>query len=109
MNISIKSKRVLLAAAIFCFTAAAWETSFVNFVSAQETQRGRTVGATPTPAATPAASPASPVKMGSGQTLADLQSKIRAILARPALARGRVGIKVASLDSGKVMFEDNAE
>jgi D-alanyl-D-alanine carboxypeptidase/D-alanyl-D-alanine-endopeptidase (penicillin-binding protein 4) len=117
MKISIKNKRVLLAAAIFCLSSAAWGTQFSSAASAQETQRGRTVTASPTPAVkiSPAAAPgvsptpASTPKSGQVQTLADLQAKIRAILSRPALMRGRVGIKVVSLDTNTVLFEDSAE
>src|SRR5690348_11750182 len=69
------------------------------------------VGATPTPrptvSPTPFPSP-TPVLPG-GQTIFDLQAKIRKTLARPELQRGSVGIKVASLNTGKVIFENNAE
>ena len=37
------------------------------------------------------------------------QAKIRQSLARPELRRGSVGIKIASLDTGKIVFEENAE
>ena len=61
------------------------------------------ISPTPTPSATPAPTPL-PV-----QTLADLQSQIRISLARPELQRGQVGIKIVSLDSGKTLFDSNAE
>ena len=57
----------------------------------------------PTPPATPTATP-TPI-----QTVTDLQSRIQTRLARPELRRGQVGVKVASLDTGKVVFESNAE
>ena len=61
--------------------------------------------ATPTPTPTPVAvTTAKPA-----QTLTDLQFKIRSRLMSPDLRRGSVGIKVVSLNSGKVVFEDNAE
>ncbi len=41
--------------------------------------------------------------------LTDLQQKIRARLADPVVRRGNIGIKVVSLSSGKVIFEENAE
>lgn len=50
-----------------------------------------------------------PPTIAGKQKLADLQGKIREILARPQLWRGTVGIKIASLDTGNVVFEDNAE
>ena len=60
---------------------------------------------TPTPFVTPTVTPTpAPV-----QTLPELQTKIRTILARPTLMRGRIGIKVISLDGNKTVFEDSAE
>lgn len=68
---------------------------------------------TPTPGISPVTSPTvtptpltTPVPV---QTLPELQTKIRAILARPSLMRGRVGVKVISLDGNKTVFEDSAE
>jgi D-alanyl-D-alanine carboxypeptidase/D-alanyl-D-alanine-endopeptidase (penicillin-binding protein 4) len=73
--------------------------------SAQNAARPRT---TPTPpAASPTATPSpTPAPI---QTLSDLQAKIRERLQRPELRRGQIGIKIASLNSGKVVFEENAE
>lgn len=69
----------------------------------------------PSPSATPAASPvpspqASPtVKIATTtQTVAELQARIEAVLDKPELAQAIVGIKVASLDTGRVLFESNA-
>jgi serine-type D-Ala-D-Ala carboxypeptidase/endopeptidase (penicillin-binding protein 4) len=62
------------------------------------------IGATPTPKPT-----VSPTPIQNGQTIFDLQAKIRQSLLRPEIRRGTVGIKIASLDTGKVIFEDNAE
>lgn len=47
--------------------------------------------------------PAAPPK-----TLAELQSRISEVLAKPELAPAMVGIKVVSLDTGRVLFEENA-
>ncbi len=58
---------------------------------------------TPTPSATPTPTPI-PI-----QTLPSLQSKIASVLRRPELRRGNIGIKIVSLDSGKVVYEENAE
>lgn len=70
---------------------------------------------TPTPTATPLVAPAAnplpavtPILIPT-QTLPELQTKIRSILARPTLLRGRVGVKVISLDANKTIFEDSAE
>lgn len=69
--------------------------------------------ATPTPAVRPIPQPTSvlaptptPVPV---QTLADLQSSIRLRLFAPEVRRGRVGVKVVSLSSGKVIFENDSE
>ncbi|HVE57436.1 MAG TPA: D-alanyl-D-alanine carboxypeptidase/D-alanyl-D-alanine-endopeptidase [Pyrinomonadaceae bacterium] len=61
----------------------------------------------PRPSPTPNVSP-TPAISG-GQTIFDLQAKIRQSLMRPELQRGTVGIKITSLDTGKVVFEENAE
>jgi D-alanyl-D-alanine carboxypeptidase/D-alanyl-D-alanine-endopeptidase (penicillin-binding protein 4) len=42
------------------------------------------------------------------KTVAELQTRISQILAKPELAPAMVGIKVTSLDSGRVLFEENA-
>ncbi len=54
---------------------------------------------TPTPLPTP-----KPI-----QTVSDLQNNIRNIVSRPAVQRGNIGIKIVSLDTNKVIFENNAE
>ena len=59
------------------------------------------------PAPTPTVSP-TPVIQG-GQTIFDLQAKIRGTMARPELRRGSIGAKIVALDTGKVVFEENAE
>lgn len=72
--------------------------------------RPRVVVTTPTPipsavaAATPSSTPAKQV-----QTLAALQAKIRGRMLSANVARGRVGIKILSLNSGKVIFENDPE
>ena len=42
------------------------------------------------------------------RTLPELRSKISEVLAKPELASATVGIKVVSLDTGRVLFEENA-
>ncbi len=56
---------------------------------------------------TPTPSPLTVVR--SAQTLAELQGKIRSRLFAPELRRGQVGVKIVSLRTGKVVFEDNSE
>jgi D-alanyl-D-alanine carboxypeptidase/D-alanyl-D-alanine-endopeptidase (penicillin-binding protein 4) len=58
--------------------------------------------ATPTPAAVPLKT-ATPTR-----SLAELQARISEVLRKAELAPGMVGIKVSSLDTGKVLFEENA-
>src|SRR5215216_8129159 len=43
------------------------------------------------------------------KTLPELRSKIAEILAKPELAPAMVGIKVVSLDNGRVLFEEHAD
>jgi D-alanyl-D-alanine carboxypeptidase/D-alanyl-D-alanine-endopeptidase (penicillin-binding protein 4) len=72
---------------------------------------------TVTPAASPAAFPqASPEPTAAlAKTVAttrspgELQARISEVLRKPELAPGIVGIKVASLETGKVLFEENAD
>jgi D-alanyl-D-alanine carboxypeptidase/D-alanyl-D-alanine-endopeptidase (penicillin-binding protein 4) len=43
------------------------------------------------------------------KTVAELQTRISQILAKPELAPAMIGVKVSSLDSGRVLFESNAD
>lgn len=67
----------------------------------------------PAPTATPAVTVTDNLRPtptpAQGRTLADLQGEIRGRLLRPELRRGQVGIKIVSLNTGKVVFEENAE
>jgi D-alanyl-D-alanine carboxypeptidase/D-alanyl-D-alanine-endopeptidase (penicillin-binding protein 4) len=110
--------------------------SAIPATSAQQPQRERRVAtpgktATPTPApspvptVTPTASPAeipqaspqatpapSVVALKTGtttRTLAELQASISEVLRKPELAPAMVGIKVSSLETGKILFEENAD
>jgi D-alanyl-D-alanine carboxypeptidase/D-alanyl-D-alanine-endopeptidase (penicillin-binding protein 4) len=66
----------------------------------------------PTPVTSPAAEVAQPVVQANtgtpSKTLAELQNRIAEVLRRPELSSAIVGLKVASLDSGRVLFEENA-
>ena len=42
------------------------------------------------------------------RTLPDLRAKISEVLAKPELSSAMVGLKVVSLDTGRVLFEENA-
>src|SRR5687767_10715819 len=61
----------------------------------------------PAPTATPTPTPA-PRTATTTRTLQALQTSISEVLRRPELDAAFVGIKVVSLDSGKILFEDNA-
>ena len=61
--------------------------------------------ATPTPYATPMP----PAVQRQVDTAANLQSRIRSRLLSPELRRGQVGLKIVSLTSGQVIFEQNSE
>jgi D-alanyl-D-alanine carboxypeptidase/D-alanyl-D-alanine-endopeptidase (penicillin-binding protein 4) len=65
---------------------------------------------TPTPAAsqTPTPTPTHTPTLAAPQTLEDLRARIRDVLARPEFAASRVAVKVASLDTGRVLFEQDA-
>jgi D-alanyl-D-alanine carboxypeptidase/D-alanyl-D-alanine-endopeptidase (penicillin-binding protein 4) len=60
--------------------------------------------ATPTPQPTPQPTPALPAP----RTLEVLRARITDVLSQPALAPAMFGIKVVSLDTGRVLFEENA-
>jgi serine-type D-Ala-D-Ala carboxypeptidase/endopeptidase (penicillin-binding protein 4) len=64
---------------------------------------------TPTPLPTPIPLSSSAVQTKPVQTLGELQSRIRSRLMAPELRRGQVGIKIVSMNSGKVIFEENSE
>jgi D-alanyl-D-alanine carboxypeptidase/D-alanyl-D-alanine-endopeptidase (penicillin-binding protein 4) len=49
-----------------------------------------------------------PLQAQAPKTLAELQTRISEILAKPELAPAMVGVKVVSLDNGRIVFEENA-
>ena len=64
---------------------------------------------TPSPISTPPITPTATPTPAPIQTLSSLQAKIYISLNRYEIRRGHVGIKIVSLDTGKVILEDNAE
>lgn len=64
--------------------------------------------ASPTPTPEPSPTPALERKANTTRTLPELQTRIAEILRRPELAPAMVAVKVASLDTGRVLFEENA-
>jgi serine-type D-Ala-D-Ala carboxypeptidase/endopeptidase (penicillin-binding protein 4) len=64
---------------------------------------------TPTPSPTPAATPTPATSSAAGpQTLEVLRARIREITSRPEFASSHLALKVASLDTGRVVYEENA-
>ena len=63
---------------------------------------------TPVTNAVDAPAPNQPVRVGNPpKTIAELQTRIAEVLDKPELAPVMVGIKVTSLETGKVLFEEN--
>ena len=62
---------------------------------------------TPTPSVTSTPTP-TPTPM-QYLTLPEVQAKIQNVLSRPNLQRGQIGVKIVSLDTNKVVYEQNAE
>jgi D-alanyl-D-alanine carboxypeptidase/D-alanyl-D-alanine-endopeptidase (penicillin-binding protein 4) len=70
-------------------------------------QRERRVASDPTSPAQVATSTPAPISIAP-RTLADLQSQIDQIVQQPALQSGFFAVKVVSLDTGKTIFEHDA-
>jgi len=62
--------------------------------------------ASPTPAQTPTPQPTP--ALPAPRTLAELRARIREMLDRPEIAPALVAVKVASLDTGALLFEENS-
>lgn len=69
-----------------------------------------TASAVQTPQASPAPTPdAAKIRAAATvRTLAELRSRISQLLRKPELAPATIGIKVTSLETGRVLFEENA-
>jgi serine-type D-Ala-D-Ala carboxypeptidase/endopeptidase (penicillin-binding protein 4) len=76
-------------------------------LSLAQPQRDRRV-ATPTPTPPPPSSRSLPLLQLAPSTLAELQSRIGEIARQPALEPGIFAVKIVSLDSGNIIFEQNA-
>jgi len=93
---------VLLSFALFCFGS--------NLrISAQVTPRERVIVQPTPPVTVPTVLPTPIATPTPVQTIQELQSRIRLTLSRAELRRGQVGIKIISLDTNKIIFEENAE
>ncbi|MCA1566683.1 MAG: D-alanyl-D-alanine carboxypeptidase/D-alanyl-D-alanine-endopeptidase [Acidobacteria bacterium] len=91
--------------------------SFAAGARAQEAQRDRRVGQLPAasapPSVVPAPTPQPRVAIAAAtaratRTLEALRAGIEEVLGAPELAPAILGIKVVSLDTGRVLFEENA-
>jgi serine-type D-Ala-D-Ala carboxypeptidase/endopeptidase (penicillin-binding protein 4) len=72
-----------------------------------------TPGATPTPSSTPGAQQTptptpTPTPTAPPRTLEELRARVRELVSRPEFASSNLAIKVASLDTGRVLLEENA-
>jgi D-alanyl-D-alanine carboxypeptidase/D-alanyl-D-alanine-endopeptidase (penicillin-binding protein 4) len=85
---------------LFFFAALASSAEFTR----ANAQRDRRAVAPPTPTATAAQARTA----ATTKKLKELQIRITGILQQPQLASAMVGIKIVSLDTGRVLFEDNA-
>lgn len=71
--------------------------------------------ATPTPGLTPADEQAAPTPtpaarpLPAPRTTEELAARIRELIRRPEFASSQLALKVASLDTGRVLFEENAQ
>lgn len=109
----------------FFLLSALTSAPVLSVCGQQDRERERRAVASPTPTPTstptPAPSPASdrvprpshppalpPGSAATTKTLAELQARIAEVLRKPELAPAMVGIKVASLDTSRVLFEENA-
>jgi D-alanyl-D-alanine carboxypeptidase/D-alanyl-D-alanine-endopeptidase (penicillin-binding protein 4) len=87
---------------------------FAAAALAQDAQRDRRVGQLPaapasaTVAPTPTPQPVTAASAPASRSLEALRAEITEVLREPELAPAIVGVKVVSLDTGRVLFEENA-
>jgi serine-type D-Ala-D-Ala carboxypeptidase/endopeptidase (penicillin-binding protein 4) len=84
-------------------------TATVPPVIFAEPQRDRRLAApTPAPIPSPATSRSIPVPRFAPATLAELKTRVEEIARQPALERGFFAVKIVSLDTGVVIYEQSA-
>src|SRR5690554_4868391 len=76
--------------------------------AAQVTERPRVASPSPTSTSTPTPQPIT-TPVAAYQSLEQLQSKIRQRIFSMDVRRGRVGVKIVSLNSGRVVFDNDSE
>ena len=87
-------------------------TTTTTNATAPRPQQTPTPKPTPTPQPTASPTPLAPVATQSTngpKTVEELRARIREVLNRPELAPSQVAVKVASLDTGRTLYEENAE
>ncbi len=101
----MKLTKDLRSAFLVCLLLVAAATSIAwPLTSGAQPQRDR-LAATPTPTPTPAPASSRPIAL---RTLAELQTRIGEIARQPALEPGIFAVKIESLDTGTVIFEQYA-
>jgi serine-type D-Ala-D-Ala carboxypeptidase/endopeptidase (penicillin-binding protein 4) len=75
------------------------------------TQNAPAATQTPTPTQTPSPTPTPALRQTSAApaTLEELRARLREILSKPEFAASRMTAKIASLDTGRVLFEQDAD
>lgn len=108
-------KTVIAGSLLLAVAMALW--SPLNHAGAQQQQRDRRVtpAATPSPTASPETAPASlrssaPARTvnNAPRTLTELLARIEEVVRQPALDPGFFAVKIVSLDTGSVIYEQNA-
>ena len=112
------ASRVAVLLLLSVLISASWPV-YSEAQPQRERKATPTTSATPTPSPTPAATPQaspSPAMLQStvrtsaaARTLPELQTRITDILRKPELQSAMTGVKVVSLDTGRVIFEENSE
>jgi D-alanyl-D-alanine carboxypeptidase/D-alanyl-D-alanine-endopeptidase (penicillin-binding protein 4) len=97
--------RVLLIS-VFLLALTATPIPRVSF--AQSELERRVAAPTPTPIPSPVTSRSSPVPRVAPATLAELKTRIEEIARQPALERGFFAVKIVSLETGTVIYEQSA-
>jgi D-alanyl-D-alanine carboxypeptidase/D-alanyl-D-alanine-endopeptidase (penicillin-binding protein 4) len=105
--------RVLIVAVCLCAVSSTLIKP-THRAGAQAQRDRRTVvtepthGPVPSPATSPIASRSIPASRSAPATPAELQSRIQEIVRQPALEPGFFAVKIVSLDTGLLIYEQNA-
>ena len=119
MTLRNKIQRALIAGSFLLAVAMALSAPFNHAGAQQQRDRRVITEATPTPAPLPEPSPTpsrstfasvgAPRPAGNApRTLAELLTRIEEVVRQPALEPGFFAVKIVSLDTGNVIYEQNA-